>query len=188
MNISGAKRGFEIIQNPGRFFIGGQWVEPSSDSAIDVITPATEKLFVSVAEAQEADVNRAVAAARTAFDAGPWPRMSHSERAGYIRAIGRELANAQRQRGAVLFAATVQPSSADAPRGVADSNTVRVLLGRGGDDVLCPVQRCCEKRFRRFRMPDADPGRVVQLFRQGCVPAFVGVVNRAGCKADITTW
>jgi len=92
MNISGAKRGFEIIQNPGRFFIGGQWVEPSSDSAIDVITPATEELFVSVAEAQEADVNRAVAAARTAFDAGPWPRMSHSERASYIRAIGRELA------------------------------------------------------------------------------------------------
>ena len=55
-------------------------------SKINVINCATEELFLSVAEAQEADVNRAVAAARAAFDHGPWPLMSHAERAGYLKA------------------------------------------------------------------------------------------------------
>ena len=76
---------------PDRFFIGGEWVLPSSDAHIDVIAPATEELYVRVAEAREADMNRAVAAARKAFDCGPWPRMTHSERAGYLRAMGKRL-------------------------------------------------------------------------------------------------
>jgi acyl-CoA reductase-like NAD-dependent aldehyde dehydrogenase len=70
-----------------RFFIGGEWVQPSSDAKIDVIDSGTERLFFSVAEAQEADISRAVAAARQAFDEGPWPRMSHARRAEYLRAI-----------------------------------------------------------------------------------------------------
>src|ERR1700730_2767135 len=70
-----------------RFFIGGQWVQPSSDAKIDVIDSGTEELFFSVAEAQAADISRAVAAARQAFDEGPWPRMSHAQRAEYLRAI-----------------------------------------------------------------------------------------------------
>lgn len=75
--------------NADRLFIGGDWVRPSSDSQIDVIAPATEELYVQVAEAQEADIERAVAAARHAFDKGPWPRMSHAERAEYLRKIAR---------------------------------------------------------------------------------------------------
>jgi acyl-CoA reductase-like NAD-dependent aldehyde dehydrogenase len=74
-----------------RFFIGGQWVQPSSDAKIDVIDSGTEELFFSVAEAQAADISRAVAAARQAFDEGPWPRMSHAQRAGYLRAIAAAL-------------------------------------------------------------------------------------------------
>jgi aldehyde dehydrogenase (NAD+) len=75
------------FKHPDRFFIGGEWVEPSTSDKIDVINSGTEELFVSVAEAQEADVNRAVAAARKAFDHGPWPRLSHAERAQYLRAL-----------------------------------------------------------------------------------------------------
>jgi aldehyde dehydrogenase (NAD+) len=74
--------------NADRFFIDGKWTSPSSGARIDVITPATEEVFVSVAEAQEADIAHAVNAARNAFDKGPWPRMSHRERAGYLRTIG----------------------------------------------------------------------------------------------------
>ncbi|MGB3795101.1 MAG: aldehyde dehydrogenase [Alteraurantiacibacter sp.] len=70
-----------------QLFIGGEWITPSSDSKFDVIAPATEMLYVSVAEAQEADMRRAVASARSAFDLGPWPLMSHAERADYLRAI-----------------------------------------------------------------------------------------------------
>lgn len=79
------------VKHPDQFFINGQWAAPSSASKIEVINCATEEVFLRVAEAQEAEVNRAVAAARAAFDRGPWPRMSHAERAGYLKAIAREL-------------------------------------------------------------------------------------------------
>src|SRR3546814_7700880 len=76
---------------PDRFFIDGEWVKPSHDRAIDVTCPSTEEVFVSVAEAQAPDMERAVAAAREAFDRGPWPRMSHAARAEYLNALGKEL-------------------------------------------------------------------------------------------------
>ncbi len=79
------------IRHADHFFIGGQWVKPSSDATIKVIDSGTEELFFSVAEAQAADVSRAVEAARQAFDTGPWPQLTHAERAGYLRAIGAEL-------------------------------------------------------------------------------------------------
>ncbi len=80
------------IAHADRFFIGGEWVAPSSDATIPVIDSSTEELYVRVAEAQAADIDRAVTAAREAFDHGPWPRMSHAERADVIRALGAALA------------------------------------------------------------------------------------------------
>ena len=80
------------IRHPDRFFIDGQWAAASTTSTFDVLNCATEELFLRVAEAQEADMNRAVAAARKAFDDGPWPRMSHAERAVYLKKIADELA------------------------------------------------------------------------------------------------
>lgn len=79
------------IKHPNQIFIGGRWAEPSGATKFDVINSGTEELFISVAEAQAADIGAAVAAAREAFDHGPWPRMSHSERAGYMRAIATEM-------------------------------------------------------------------------------------------------
>jgi aldehyde dehydrogenase (NAD+) len=79
-----------------RFFIGGEWVAPSSDTTIEVISPATEEVFGRFAGAQQADVERAVASARKAFDEGPWPEMSHAQRASYLSAIGKHL-NARAQ-------------------------------------------------------------------------------------------
>ena len=79
------------LRHADRFFIGGEWVKPSSDAVIDVIDSTSEQLFFSVAEAKEPDMARAVAAARQAFDQGPWPRLSHEQRAEYLRAIATEL-------------------------------------------------------------------------------------------------
>ena len=76
------------LAHTDRFFIGGEWVAPSSDARIDVIDSATEELFFSVAEAQADDISRAVAAARQAFDSGPWPHMTPAERADWIRQLG----------------------------------------------------------------------------------------------------
>jgi acyl-CoA reductase-like NAD-dependent aldehyde dehydrogenase len=79
------------LKHTDRFFIGGEWVAPSSDSTISVIDSHTEQVYLTVAEAQAPDVDRAVAAAKEAFDHGPWPRMTPAERAGYLRALGAEL-------------------------------------------------------------------------------------------------
>ncbi|WP_175796433.1 aldehyde dehydrogenase [Burkholderia anthina] len=81
----------DLLSHPNKLFIGGKWVEPSSDQTISVLNSATEELFEVVPEAQAADVDRAVASAREAFDRGPWPRMSHAERARYLTAIADEL-------------------------------------------------------------------------------------------------
>jgi acyl-CoA reductase-like NAD-dependent aldehyde dehydrogenase len=75
------------LRHPDKFFIGGQWVKPSTGSVFPVTDSDTEELFLTVPEAQAADVSAAVAAARAAFDDGPWPRLSHAERAVYLRAI-----------------------------------------------------------------------------------------------------
>ena len=79
------------IRHTDRFFIGGEWVTPSSDSTITVIDSHTEKAYLTVAEAQAADIDRAVTAARDAFDHGPWPRLTHAQRAAYLRALGEEV-------------------------------------------------------------------------------------------------
>ena len=79
------------IKHTDRFFIGGEWVTPSSDSTITVIDSHTEQAYLTVAEAQAADIDRAVTAAREAFDHGPWARLSPAERAVYLRAIGAEI-------------------------------------------------------------------------------------------------
>jgi acyl-CoA reductase-like NAD-dependent aldehyde dehydrogenase len=71
----------QLIKNPERLFIGGRWVKPANEGRIEVVNPATEETFLRVAEAREGDIAAAVSAARRAFDTGPWPRMSHQERA-----------------------------------------------------------------------------------------------------------
>lgn len=75
------------IKNPDKLFLDGVWAAPSSTSRIDVFDSASEEVFMSVAEAQALDVELAVSAARRAFDNGPWPRMSHAERATYLEKI-----------------------------------------------------------------------------------------------------
>ena len=52
------------LRHLDRFFIGGEWVTPSSDATITVTDSATEERFFVVAEAQAADIARAVEAAR----------------------------------------------------------------------------------------------------------------------------
>jgi len=80
------------LRHPDRFFIGGDWVEPSSDATVDVIDSGTEEVYYTIAAAAPDDMSRAVAAARHAFDDGPWARLTHAERAEYIRTLAGALA------------------------------------------------------------------------------------------------
>jgi betaine-aldehyde dehydrogenase len=63
-----------------QLFIGGRWTAPAGTDTLDVISPSTEEPVGRIPKVTEADVDAAVAAARTAFDEGPWPRMEPAER------------------------------------------------------------------------------------------------------------
>jgi acyl-CoA reductase-like NAD-dependent aldehyde dehydrogenase len=61
-------------------FIGGRWAAPATGQVIEVVSPHSEQVIATVAAAAPADADAAVAAARAAFDHGPWPRLDPAER------------------------------------------------------------------------------------------------------------
>lgn len=69
------------------FFIDGDWHKAQGTDVLDVISPRSEERIGRVPAAARADIDAAVAAARRAFDSGPWPRMSPDERATYLEAL-----------------------------------------------------------------------------------------------------
>jgi aldehyde dehydrogenase (NAD+) len=75
------------VQVNEKLYIGGEWVEPETSATIEVVSPHTEKVIGRVPDASPADMDRAVAAARRAFDEGPWPRMTAAERAEGIKRL-----------------------------------------------------------------------------------------------------
>ncbi|NUL07004.1 aldehyde dehydrogenase [Streptomyces lunaelactis] len=76
----------ELVEH-GKLFIGGELTDPLGSDAIEVVSPHTEQVIGRVPHASPADVDRAVAAARKAFDEGPWPRMTLDERIAVITRI-----------------------------------------------------------------------------------------------------
>jgi delta 1-pyrroline-5-carboxylate dehydrogenase len=74
-----------------RLFIGGDMVTPVSEDVIEVISPVTEERIGTAPSSTPADLDRAVRAARGAFDDGPWPRMSPQERADALGPFGEYL-------------------------------------------------------------------------------------------------
>ena len=76
------------IKSQYDLFINGEWVKPSGNKYFDTINPATEEKLSEVAEANIADVDKAVAAARKAYDK-VWKKMPAKERAKYIFRIAR---------------------------------------------------------------------------------------------------
>ena len=68
-----------------KFYIGGEWIDPAEPRTIDVVNPATEEVCGRVAAGSAADVDRAVAAAKTAFRT--WRKTSREERLGLLNRI-----------------------------------------------------------------------------------------------------
>ncbi len=79
------------LSRPLRMFIGGEWVEAASGRTFDSIDPYTGQAWAQVPEGGAGDVDRAVAAARVAFDEGPWPRLPGVERARIMRRLARRI-------------------------------------------------------------------------------------------------
>src|SRR6202040_1659053 len=73
---SSAAAGVRSYQN----FVNGKWESATSDKTFPVYDPSTEEIIAQVAAADAADVDRAVKAARAAFDSGPWPQTTAQDR------------------------------------------------------------------------------------------------------------
>jgi phenylacetaldehyde dehydrogenase len=73
---------------PRKMLIGSQWVNAASGRTFTTLDPATGEVLAQVAEGDKEDIDRAVSAARAAFDNGPWRRMTVSERGRIIWNIG----------------------------------------------------------------------------------------------------
>ena len=124
------------VKSPDRFFIGGKWEKPSSSTAkLDVISPFTEKVILSFPEAQPADVDRAVAAARKAFD-GPWRKETPENRGKLLvkLAIVALIANAAVRVGSEYLTYLEGPEL----QKLKDAK-VPVIIVHGDADELVPV-------------------------------------------------
>ena len=76
-----------------QMLIDGEWVDAADGGTFDSVNPADGKVWSRVPEATEADVNRAVEAAHTAFTTGPWAGMTPTERGKCLRKLGDLLAD-----------------------------------------------------------------------------------------------
>lgn len=73
-------RTIDFTSRPRQMFVDGHWVEAASGRRFDTVDPATEEVITSVPHSGPEDVERAVAAARRAFEDGSWPAMTPAER------------------------------------------------------------------------------------------------------------
>jgi aldehyde dehydrogenase (NAD+) len=110
------------MSGSARPYIGGEWVEPSDGRPVEVINPATEEPVGHVHLAGAADVDRAVRAARAAFDDGPWSASTASERAAILSRAGELLSER-----AALLAQTIT-AEVGSPRAIADWQPVAARL------------------------------------------------------------
>ena len=70
----------DFLDKPRKMLINGQWVNAASGKTFPTYNPATGEVLAQVAEGDREDIERAVKAARKAFDSGPWHDMTASER------------------------------------------------------------------------------------------------------------
>jgi aldehyde dehydrogenase (NAD+) len=91
-------------------YIGGEWKQSASDERLDVVNPATEEVIGAVPAGSERDMALAVAAARRAFDEGPWPRMKGKERSRHLARLADVLAAHHDEIMALIVAESGTPA------------------------------------------------------------------------------
>lgn len=77
-----------FIGAPRQLFINGRWTDAASGKTFETPNPATGETLARIAEGGAEDIDRAVRAARRAFEDGPWSRMTPSDRGRIIWRIG----------------------------------------------------------------------------------------------------
>src|ERR1041384_2226835 len=77
-----------FIKKPRKMLINGNWVDAVSGKTFSSYDPSTGEVLAQIAEGDREDINRAVEAARKAFETGPWRKMTASERGRLIWKLG----------------------------------------------------------------------------------------------------
>jgi betaine-aldehyde dehydrogenase len=145
-------------------YIGGQWRDPAEGGSREITSPADGTVVATVSEATRADTERAIAAARAAFDDGPWPRTPETERGALLLRVAGLL---ERDRKEIATA-----ESLDTGKRLAESEY-------DVDDVV----RC----FRYFGgIAGTDAGRVVDTGRPDAISRMV--YEPVGVCGLITPW
>jgi len=111
------------LKTNDRLFIGGRWIESTSNEPLVLLSPDSGKAFASTAQAGIDDVDAAVAAARLAFDEGPWGRMAVRERAAVLHSLVDRL-EARATELASAWTAQVGALMSLAPSLISEANTI----------------------------------------------------------------
>lgn len=123
-------------------YVDGRWVAPTAGRTEVVINPSTEEAIATVAVADEGDVDHAIAAARRAFDEGPWPRMSPEERCDLLQRLHDRIAERRDELIALV---------------IAEIGAAQPLAGRLHVDTPLEILRFCidaaRKRERVLPLP-----------------------------------
>ena len=149
-----------------RLYVGGEWLDPVDGRLVDVINPLTEESIGRAALAGRADIDRAVRAARAAFDTGPWAASTVHERAAIMVRAGQLIAARAEEFtrtitlevGSPLPIATVQPQRLQAVPRLARRAGVDVPVGGGargspGATAGAPPARRGGRRHRPVELP-----------------------------------
>src|SRR5690349_210476 len=88
-----AKTSVRTYQN----YVNGQWVSSASGEAFPVYDPSTEDVIAQVASSNAADIDKAVKAARAAFDSGPWPTTTAQDRGRILFKLAEKIRQSARQ-------------------------------------------------------------------------------------------
>jgi len=142
------------IAHPDKLFIGGAWIAPASGRTIEVVSPVSEQVSAVVAEAGEADMDAAVAAAREAFDHGPWPVMAPAERAALVRKMSEILAGRQDELAAA-FTAQIGALASFAP-----------MAAMGGTGTFASYAAIAESYEWEKTQPSSVPGHDATIVRE----------------------
>lgn len=109
-------------------FIGGEWIDSTSDERIEIVNPATEEPIGTIPVGTGEDVNRAVAAAQKAHELGQWRRMPVTDRARIVRRVGEIM---MQRRDEIARAETI-----DQGRPIRQSQGMIVPLAAGAWDFM----------------------------------------------------
>ncbi len=138
-------------------FIDGEWAAPASSDTIQVVSPHSEQVIATVPEGTTADIDAAVAAARRAFDSGPWPRMSPEERIEVVQNFSNLYAGKLGEMAELITAEMGSPTSfANLAQAPAPWMQIEAFLGIARD---VPVGGAAHRHARHRRHRTARAGR-----------------------------